>query len=70
MAGHVKKGKDNSQAAARIAENKKARFDYAIEETLEAGAAGLSFRISRPTTIDLDTGVLIVETYLQIVTHS
>jgi len=39
MAGHVKKGKDNSQAAARIAENKKARFDYAIEDTFEAGLA-------------------------------
>jgi SsrA-binding protein len=35
----VKKGKDKSQASARIAENKKARYDYAIEDTFEAGLA-------------------------------
>ena len=31
--------KDSKTAPARIAENKKARFDYAIEDTFEAGIA-------------------------------
>lgn len=33
----MKSAKDKKAATARIAENKKARFDYAIEETLQAG---------------------------------
>ena len=35
----MKKIKDKKSAQARIAENKKARFDYLIEDTLEAGVA-------------------------------
>ena len=35
----MKKTADKSSAPAKIALNKKARFDYAIEETLEAGLA-------------------------------
>jgi SsrA-binding protein len=33
----VSKAKDKKPASARIAENKKARFDYAIEDTFQAG---------------------------------
>jgi len=33
------KARDRKSAPARIAENKKARFDYFVEETLEAGLA-------------------------------
>jgi len=33
----VAKAKDKNPASARIAENKKARFDYAIEDTFQAG---------------------------------
>jgi len=35
----VKKNGEKDTAPPRIAENKKARFDYSIEETLEAGLA-------------------------------
>jgi len=35
----VNKPKDKKPAPARIAVNKKARFDYAIEDTMEAGLA-------------------------------
>ncbi len=35
----VKKSKDKKAAPARIAVNKKARFDYAIEDTFQAGLA-------------------------------
>jgi SsrA-binding protein len=35
----VSRRKDQNAPPSRIAENKKARFDYAIEETLEAGLA-------------------------------
>ena len=35
----MKKTADKSSAPAKIALNKKARFDYSIEETLEAGLA-------------------------------
>lgn len=33
----MSKAKDKKPASARIAENKKARFDYAIEDTFQAG---------------------------------
>jgi len=36
---NVSKTKENKPATARIADNKKARFDYSIEETFEAGLA-------------------------------
>ncbi len=35
----MKKSKDNKAAPAKIAVNKKARFDYAIEDTFQAGLA-------------------------------
>lgn len=35
----MKKGKDKKVAPAKIAVNKKARFDYTIEDTLQAGMA-------------------------------
>jgi len=35
----VKKTQDKKSASSRIAENKKARFDFLIEDTLEAGVA-------------------------------
>ncbi|MDA0679645.1 MAG: SsrA-binding protein SmpB [Proteobacteria bacterium] len=35
----MKKGKDKKVAPAKIAVNKKARFDYTIEDTLQAGLA-------------------------------
>ena len=37
MAGQASKKKDKSSGSNRIAENKKARFDYRIEDTFEAG---------------------------------
>ena len=39
MAGQASKKKDKSSGSNRIAENKKARFDYRIEDTFEAGLA-------------------------------
>ena len=39
MAGQASKKKDKSSGNNRIAENKKARFDYRIEDTFEAGLA-------------------------------
>ena len=39
MAGQASKKKDKSSGSNRIAENKKARFDYHIEDTFEAGLA-------------------------------
>ena len=39
MAGQASKNKDKSRSSNRIAENKKARFDYSIEDTFEAGLA-------------------------------
>ena len=39
MAGQARKKKDKSSGSNRIAENKKARFDYHIEDTFEAGLA-------------------------------
>jgi SsrA-binding protein len=39
MAGKASKKKDRSSGSNRIAENKKARFDYHIEDTFEAGLA-------------------------------
>ena len=35
----MNKSRDSKPAPARIADNKKARFDYAIEDTFEAGLA-------------------------------
>ena len=40
--GQLSKSKDNKSPSARIAENKKARFDYAIEDgEFKLNSAGL-----------------------------